>query len=359
MNEEIIASNYEKKRFASNYEDILTIVSSGNSFLLSPDWGRIFLFSKFRSEDQISDAQLKIICEACSKSTIEEIYMADKCYNDEAIEGPSEGRYNCVAEMIEKAPLLKLLSFDGHFPFKERDAKLIGEAIGKSKSLVIFDSYNNSLTYTKELLLPILDGVRQSESIRIFSTPNIASNEIVTSLLIDCLVTLISNDSPCKIQILDLVTYFITSSKDLEPLKRLFEALEYNTSVFSLVFNIENAYDDKKSIFGEILEMHDSILSHNFTLQQCLISSPIEELPDNYNQVLEKLERNKRISIFKRSFDSFFSLYMITIENDLPRDLRGVICELYLVSLSLNEEPLIRSMEFSDGTYPFTIEDVI
>lgn len=328
-----------QKTIASSYDDISAIVSSNASFLLSPDWGRIFIFSKLNFTTFVSDAQLKIICESLSESSIEEIYFSDPWIEDEA----HSGRYDCVAEMIEKSPSMKLLSFDGNFPFKENEAKLIGEAIGKNKNLVIFDSYAYR-RYPKALFIPILEGVYQSESIRLFAVPKAAADD--RSLLFDYLIKLISNDAPCKIQFLDLVTNSMTSEeKDLKSLKRLLQALEKNTLVHTLVFNIAVT---TQPILTKIFEEIDSILNNNFILQRCLFSSKVLERPESYTKVLEKLKRNKRISIFKRSINSFLLLYLITKDYYLPREIRGIICELYvdLFLFSMNEDSFMRPVDF-------------
>jgi len=309
----------------STYAELWESLKYYRPFRFSGNWGeRLDLYRK-NSELSLdlksngsTKRQIDMICDAVSNSnTISECIFP---LNDLLRCDVSDG-YSGIAKMISNPSCIinHLEVTNGRFSLQE--AKLLGEAFKINKSLEILDIYSENFA-SSEVFVSIFEGISQSESIKILSIPCLADDDGENSSgdTLPSVLSIISNDSLCRIQVLDYLA--LDFNEDFGDLFLLCSALETNTSIHTIAIDFE--LDLVARVFARI----DELLCHNFTLHSLCFASlhrnHFEESIEEINEVRKKLKRNKKIFLIKyRVFNYFLLLKSVTNNNNFIDNISG------------------------------------
>lgn len=346
-----------------NYKDVIKFLQDGvEAFDFSDEWDTPFCVRKLGSvflDDR--HYMLKRIMNALSRSKIKTLYLEDPLQWKEA----ADGRYNCVAEMIEKTKSVKFLSLAMHYT--ENEAKLIGEAIRKNESIESLDLYLRNSSLRPSAYLPIIGAVCENANIKILGAPTkISWGADDTREMMELMCKLFSKDAKCKLQILDLSPLHFFNDQQAKHFEILCDTFRKNESLRSIMIT----YTHSSSCFI-ILDYLNQVLFDNYSLEQiCYREFSFNQEEPIPIELIKKLKRNKKFNLLKRGFPSF--LLLLTITNHLqvdffdnctfPRELLVYIFD-FLIELQFKESEstheYFRLVQYHDHEYPFKLEDIV
>lgn len=283
---------------------------------------------------------LKLICEACTYSSIPDCVISLGHLDAHGV----AGRHNCIAEMISKNSTITRLEIANSY-FTTDEALLIGEAIKKNTSLEILDLYTYRST-CEGVFGALCNGISQSTSLKIAVLPsmrNYLGEDIFDH--VQYINKLISNQSLCRLQVLDIIGLVSQELVDVEKFRRIFIELENNTSIHTIIVSMDS---EAKKVMLTIFELMDELLTKNFTLQSIINLEEEDHLKDEAENIVianiqGKLKKNKSLFLMKKSMNNFLLLRLILnhyfdskSEYFFPRDIVNYILN-FLFELQLSE----------------------
>lgn len=262
-------------------------------------------------------------------------------------ESVREGQYNVLAKLISENTSIKHL-FVHEVEFTIEEGKLVAQAIQKNETIEILDFYTIWET-DGESSFPILEAISYNTTVKIFRIPKVKSTR--TSLYMKHLIPIVSNHTPCRLQILDLVG--INYAECIADFQLFCTELESNTSIHTLAIRPPDEKKDQK-----IFDILSQLLDRNFTLHRICWPSLA---PIYHDIITSKLGRNYRSFLLKRSKNLFLQLQLISASLiRVPFDLIQLILNIY-VDLCFLENPDEYGLilyHYGHQTYPFSSKDI-